>query len=161
MKVGITGHQELEDVASWKWVEAEIRNALRGQPGPIVGLTSLAKGADQIFARAVLEQGGTLHVVVPFANYERTFPTAVDKRRYKYILTQANTREVLNEDASDEEAFFAAGKRIVDCCDKLIAVWNGKPAGGLGGTADVVEYAKTKQVTVVHINPVTREVRNA
>lgn len=161
MKIGITGHQELEDEASWKWVEAEIRNALRAQPHPIVGLTSLAKGADQIFARAILEQSGTLHVVLPFADYERTFPTELEKRTYEGILAQANTREVLNDGGSDEEAFFAAGKRIVDSCEKLFAVWNGEPAGGLGGTADVVEYARAKQVPIVHINPIIRAVKNA
>ena len=132
MKLGITGHQELNGKASLKWVEAGLRNRLRAHPQPIVGLTSLAKGADQVFARAVLERNGTLHVVLPFADYERTFPSEMERSRYKYLLAKAATREVLNEDVSDEEAFFAAGKRIVDHCDKLLAVWNGEPAGGLG-----------------------------
>jgi len=43
-----------------------------------------------------------------------------------------------------EEAFFAAGKAVVDACDWLIAVWDGEPARGLGGSADVVAYARNQ-----------------
>jgi hypothetical protein len=33
------------------------------------------------------------------------------------------------------------GKVVVDRAEVLIAVWDGLPARGLGGTADVVAYA--------------------
>jgi hypothetical protein len=50
-----------------------------------------------------------------------------------------------------EEAFLAAGKSVVDNCQVLIAVWDGKPARGLGGTADIVRYARDtgKAVSIV------------
>jgi hypothetical protein len=34
-----------------------------------------------------------------------------------------------------------AGRRLVDDADEIIAVWDGKPARGYAGTADVVRYA--------------------
>ena len=45
----------------------------------------------------------------------------------------------------------AAGKSIVDSCEMLIAIWDGKPARGLGGTGDVVRYARKtgKAVSIV------------
>jgi hypothetical protein len=43
-----------------------------------------------------------------------------------------------------EKAFFEAGKRIVDWADLLVAVWDGGPARGFGGTADVVRYAEER-----------------
>lgn len=49
-----------------------------------------------------------------------------------------------------EEAFYAAGKAVVDACDWLIAVWDGEPARGLGGSADVVAYARNRG-KVVHV----------
>jgi len=36
----------------------------------------------------------------------------------------------------------AASKLMVDEADELYAVWDGKPARGYGGTADVVAYAR-------------------
>ena len=39
-----------------------------------------------------------------------------------------------------------------------IAVWNGLPAKGLGGTGDIVSYAKQLGVPVIHLALVTREI---
>jgi len=45
----------------------------------------------------------------------------------------------------------AAGKRVVDISEHVIAIWDGRPAGGYGGTADVVAYAHAvgRDVTVI------------
>ena len=56
------------------------------------------------------------------------------------------------------EAFLAAGRYIVDHCDVLFAVWDGLPAGAMGGTGDVVEYARRSERRVVHLNPIERRV---
>jgi hypothetical protein len=52
-----------------------------------------------------------------------------------------------------EEAFYEAGKRVVQISDLMIAVWNGKPAAGLGGTADIVKYSLASGKPVVHLHP--------
>ncbi len=49
-------------------------------------------------------------------------------------------------------------RTVVDAVDLLIAIWNGKPARGLGGTADVVSYALNLSKRVLHINPDSRSV---
>ncbi len=33
------------------------------------------------------------------------------------------------------------GLVVVERCDLLLAIWDGHPAHGLGGTADIVAYA--------------------
>jgi hypothetical protein len=62
--VGITGHQRLDDGEAWTWVANTIREELAKLAPPIVGLTSLAIGADQLFARCVLETGGSIHAII-------------------------------------------------------------------------------------------------
>ena len=47
----------------------------------------------------------------------------------------------------------------VNGADVLIAVWDGQPARGKGGTADVVDYAKSLGKPLVVIDAVTLEVR--
>lgn len=66
--------------------------------------------------------------------------------------------EVLPRKASDEESYLAAGQKVVDLSNMMIAVWNGKPAAGLGGTADIVDYALQKKKQLYHINPLTHVV---
>ncbi len=157
MRVGVTGHQRLEHPASWDWVRHELDRLLPALAPPLVGVTSLAVGADQLFANVVLRHGGALEVVVPFAGYEFTFPEGDDRRAYGRLLRHAARREVLEKRGSEEEAYFAAGKRIVELSELLIAVWDGLPATGLGGTGDVVGYAVRQGKKTIHLNPVTRE----
>jgi len=38
----------------------------------------------------------------------------------------------------------AASRLMVDAADELFAVWDGQPARGHGGTADVVAYARER-----------------
>jgi len=158
MRVGITGHQRLGESADWDWVSRELDRLLSSFAPPLVGITSLAVGADQLFADAVLRQGGTLEAVIPFAGYEMTFPEGRERQAYTRLLRQALKREVLEKHGSDEEAYLASGKLVADRSELLIAVWDGRPAGGLGGTGDIVRYAVQRGKQTLHLNPVTQEV---
>jgi hypothetical protein len=51
------------------------------------------------------------------------------------------------------ESHMAASKLMIDAADELYAVWDGKPARGYGGTADVVAYARERGIPVRVIWP--------
>lgn len=156
MRVGITGHQRLAGASGWDWVRGELAAVLESDAGPLVGVSSLAAGADQIFADLVLRQGGALEVIIPFPGYAENFTDEGDRREYERLLRAASVVETLRRDGSDEEAYMEAGRRVVDSSDLLVAVWDGRPASGLGGTADVVEYAARREKKILHLNPLTR-----
>jgi hypothetical protein len=44
--------------------------------------------------------------------------------------------------ATREEAYERAGHEVVARCDVLIALWDGAPPRGRGGTAAIVEHAR-------------------
>jgi hypothetical protein len=148
--LGVTGHQTITPRARELVVDA-IRDILRQAESPLYAVTSLAAGADQLVATELLRSGGQLHVIVPSRDYERTFGTDEDLASFRSLLRAAHAVTRLDFAQPSEEAFLAAGKSVVDHCDVLIAVWDGKPARGLGGTADVVRYARDagKAVTIV------------
>ena len=104
-------------------------------------MCSLAEGSDQIFAEVVLDAGGTLVVVVPSQDYEQTFEDESVLANYQSLLARAARVVMLDSPIPSQDAFWVAGRRVVDDAQRLVAVWDGKPAGGLGGTADVVRYA--------------------
>jgi hypothetical protein len=158
MRVGITGHQRLGEPALWGWVQRELGRLVSSFGPPLIGVTSLAVGADQLFAEAVLRGGGSLEVVIPFDGYELAFAEGGDRQAYNRLLRRALRREVLEKHGSDEDAYLAAGKRMVDRAELLIAVWDGLPATGRGGTADVVRYAVRQRKKTIHLNPLTQEV---
>jgi hypothetical protein len=158
IRIGITGHQRLDDETTWHWVRAALTDAVAGLPRPLAGLSSLAIGADQLLASIVLDQGGTLEVVVPFPGYRSRFGEEQDAARYDTLLSRASGVEVLRAQASDQEAYLAAGKRIVDRSDEMFAVWDGQPAAGVGGTGDIVQYSRDVGRPLTVFNPVTRTV---
>jgi transposase-like protein len=90
---------------------------------------------------------------------EATLQPTVFYRWLKQLLAHAAAVDTLDYPEPDEEAFFAAGKQVVEQSELLFAVWNGRPAAGLGGTADVVKHATDSGIPVVHINPITAVVR--
>lgn len=64
-RIGVTGHVMLASGTA-ELVYAGLAEELRPYAGPeLRGITCLADGADQLFARAVLALGGSYEVVVP------------------------------------------------------------------------------------------------
>ncbi|WP_231104766.1 hypothetical protein [Haloechinothrix halophila] len=123
-------------------------------------LTALyaADGADTLFARAVLDAGGELVVIVPAEQYRDGLP-AEHHPTYDALFNHAADVIRLDHTASTSNAHMAASVRMIDEADELLAVWDGQPARGYGGTADVVNAARERAlpVTVIWPNGATRD----
>ena len=65
--VGVTGHSNLTPDALDP-VRRALRDHLRPLRTGLVGVSCIARGADQVFADVVLELGGALEVVLPAAD---------------------------------------------------------------------------------------------
>src|SRR5690606_23534709 len=107
-------------------------------------------GADALFARAVLDLGAPLEAIVPAERYRAGLP-ADHHPVYDALLAHARLVHRLPHVDSTARAHLEAGHYMVDHCDELIAVWDGRPARGPGGTADIVDYARAadRATTVV------------
>lgn len=156
-KIGITGHQKLSDPADWNWTQSALSRELDTFKNPVTAVSSLAIGVDQLFASLVVKRGGKIYVVVPFKGYERTF-SSQDIKEYNRLLCKAHFIETLQTEGADEDKYLSAGKHVVELSDLMISVWDGKPAQGKGGTADIVDYALTKNVPLIHINPANKSI---
>jgi len=154
-RVGITGHPDLG--AAGAWVAASLFDLYRSESAVEV-LTSLAEGADQIAANVAIARALGLYVLVPSENYEKSFRDGFARADYFRLLSLARGVQTLPYGEPSEEAFFAAGRKVVEQCDVLFAVWDGQPAKGPGGTGDVVEYALAYRRRIVQLDPVRRVV---
>lgn len=160
MRVGITGHQDMGDSETIDWVRDAMTRVV-AESGVEEGITSLAVGADQLFADILRSQGIPYWVIIPCLNYESTFAGREHLYTYRALLKDAAIRMTLSDYGEPSEfAFLQAGKLVSDMSDLLIAVWNGQKARGMGGTGDIVQYARTKGKAVVHVNPFTRTISN-
>jgi hypothetical protein len=150
-RIGVTGHQGL-DPRTTEWVTDQFIEAVSDR-APVCGISSLAEGADQIFAEQVLDLGGCLIAVIPCAGYESSFTMSSALARYRELRGRAIEIVELDYDTPEEKAYWAAGKRVVELSEEMFAVWDGKGSGGLGGTADVVVFARQHNVPVRVIWP--------
>lgn len=157
MKAGITGHQNLGSADTVAWVSDTLKAAVK-QSNIDMGLTSLAIGADQLFAETLRDMNIRYVAIVPCDDYEQTFTSSDDLERYNRLLQNAFETVNLPFTHPSELAFYEAGKQIVNTSDMVMALWNGQPAKGLGGTGDIVQYALSIKRRVLHINPITRTV---
>jgi hypothetical protein len=123
---------------------------LGSTPRTYVVVSPLAEGADRIVAHQVLAASTSdgmpapsLEAVLPLADrdYVEDFATIQSQQEFAQLLSCARAVERISPQESRAAAYQAAGQFVVDHCDILIAIWDGMPAAGLGGTAEVVKYA--------------------
>ncbi len=150
-RLAVTGHRGLNE-KTIALVDAALRREIskRAKNGALVGLTCLADGADTLFARAILDHGGTLRIIVPAHKYREGLPEE-HHVTYDALIAEAAEVHQLDHVESDSDAHMDASLRMLADADELIAVWDGLPARGYGRTADVVNAAHEQglPVTVV------------
>jgi len=151
-RLGITGHVNLTE-ASVPLVYAALSAELARYGTEFSGISCLARGADTIFAQAVLDRGGRLDVLVPAADYRAAKVTPDHAPQYDAIVAHASTVRVLPHRRSTRAAYEAANRAMVACTDLVFAVWDGHYDAGRGNTSSTVEYARSRGVHVVVVWP--------
>ncbi|AHH95034.1 hypothetical protein GCM10010174_56990 [Kutzneria viridogrisea] len=152
IRIAITGHRGLPDPTR-TLVDAALRSEINrlGERG-LVGVSCLADGADALFAQAVLDSGGDLVAVLPARGYRERLPADYHPT-FDALLERAAEVITLDYDKPGSAAYMAASVRMVQGADHLVAVWDGQPAAGQGGTADVVTHARGQGLPVTVIWP--------
>jgi hypothetical protein len=173
LTVGVTGHRleaipagrraavEARIAAVLEQIEAEAQALHRREqqlfaPGPPVFtlVSPLAEGSDQMAAEAALARGWQLQAVLPFdrSTYVADFNDEDSRARFHRLVDAASCTLELPGDPHDRlEAYVMAGRGTVAHCDILIAVWDGLPPRGRGGTGEIVELAIARGAAIVHL----------
>ncbi|MFF1905397.1 hypothetical protein [Kitasatospora sp. NPDC058218] len=152
MRIGITGHRGLTTE-----VEGQVRRLLEDaladeDSGRLTVVSCIADGPDAWLAEIALERGLRLEVVIPADQYRDGLPDW-HHPVYDRLLHGATTVHRTGRVESDEVAHMAGSELLVRQVDRLLAVWDGLPARGFGGTADVVSYARRHGVPVAVLWP--------
>jgi hypothetical protein len=133
-------------------VTHSLQRALANEPGPLVGLTCLAGGSDQIFAQIVIDHGGSIESFIPAKRFPDTL-SGESRAAYETLRDRSKVVHELPYVDPGPASYMEASRKMVDDADVLFAVWDGEPARGYGGTADVAAYARERGVPVEIIWP--------
>ncbi len=148
MRICITGHR---DLLNPERVRKEIRSALKNfkeKFHPVICISAIASGADTLFAEEALALNIPLEILLPFAAeiYKKDF-TGEDLKKLESFLEKHDYQIACDIPATSEErkkAYLYTGKKMAYESDIVMAVWDGKPAVGVGGTGDIVAYARSE-----------------
>ncbi|MEU2038067.1 hypothetical protein [Nocardia niwae] len=152
VRIGVTGHTNVTRTTE-PLILAAIGELLAPYAAAdLVGVSCLARGADSVFAKAVLDAGGQLEVVLPSRDYRQAQVRPDHAGLFDELVGRAAAVRVMDFDEAGNEAYEAANEAMLASCDRLIAVWDGE-AGQRGGTGSVVALARRRDVPVEIVWP--------
>ncbi len=168
LRVGVTGHRILTETDK---IDAGIDAALdaieRAFPGrPLCLVSPLAEGADRLAAQRVLRRNDArLLAPLPFPRHEymRDFvgddedQTRRSQAQFVELLSRADRVLELPATTTRDEAYAQVGEYVLDNCDVLIAIWDGEPAQGQGGTAEIVAAARRRKLPLAWVHAGNRK----
>ncbi|MEO8894639.1 MAG: hypothetical protein ABI450_02025 [Rhizomicrobium sp.] len=175
LAIGVIGHRpnRLPEGAE-NWLNAQIapilaaireagRNAARhhahffsAEPACFRVISALAEGSDRIGARLGLQQDFMLAAPLPFpaSDYEKDFASGESKDEFRLLLSQAaSVLEFAGDRREAAKAYERAGIAVLDASDLLIAIWDGEPSAGRGGTTELVYEAARRGMPVIRMDP--------
>ncbi|HXF55604.1 MAG TPA: hypothetical protein VNK52_15935 [Hyphomicrobiaceae bacterium] len=162
--VGVTGHRtnRLPEM-QWPRLRSELATVMAQieaeHPRQRCTLISgLAEGADQLAAFAALGRGWRLHAILAFhrSRFEKDFsgPSSVGEFRAllsaAHRITEPGPRWHIGRSAN--EGYHTMGTAMLALSQRLIAIWDGEPSRGRGGTIEVIEQALRLGLPVVWVH---------
>jgi hypothetical protein len=174
LALGVTGHRRIKlHSVEARALEDSIKGLIEGiraglatwagdnsvfQPiAPVVRIVGMAAaGADLIGARAGFQAGAQLANILPFPldDYLADFTDADAQVVFKEVVTSSQaTLELPGTRDEGDRAYERANEAILDQSDLLLAIWDGSPARGRGGTADMIREALNRDLPVIVVDP--------
>ena len=159
--IGFTGHRHLPDGERVGRALRSVVESLRAEiSGKLIGYSSIAIGADTLFAETCIALGIPWIALLPRSreDFKKDF-TESDWEKTSELLQQAQRVESLPPARSRDLGYLEGGLSTVDEADIMIAVWNGEPSRGTGGTAEVVAHAENLAKPIILIDPASLEIK--
>jgi hypothetical protein len=156
--VAVTGHRDLiesELPAIRERVSAFMADLERRYPDlPVVVMSGLAAGADSLVAEQALALGLKVIAALPMPRncYTEDFAAGPERERFHELCARAheiielpftpgNTADLAREHGHNRDRQYAQlGVFLSAHCHVLLALWDGRNSGELGGTAAVVNF---------------------
>jgi|APFre7841882724_1041349.scaffolds.fasta_scaffold00886_7 hypothetical protein len=156
--VAVTGHRDLLE-SELPGIRERVRAFLldlghRYPDLPVVVMSGLAAGADSLVAEEAIALGLKVIAALPMPRnpYAEDFATGPERERFDGLCTRAqevielpftpgNTADLAGEPGHNRDRQYAQlGVFLSAHCHVLLALWDGRESGEIGGTASVVNF---------------------
>ena len=162
LRIGVTGHRVLAEPEKLRQAVAEVFDRIERVFGerPRTIVSPLADGADMMVAEEGIGRPDTELIVplpMPEEAYIEDFADQATHARFVDLKSGAAGAFAMPATLNREDAYQQVGQLVVDTSDVLIAIWDGKPARGRGGTTEMVARARKRGIPIFHIKAGNRD----
>lgn len=144
LAVGFTGHRKVPyETKSRQVIRDFLAQQKESHHGILYGVSSAAAGGDQLFAESCIELDIPLRILLPrpAEQFRADFDDA-SWQRTVHIMEKAISVEVTGRHEARNEQYYDCGIQTVAESQLLVALWDGQPSRGIGGTQEIVSYAR-------------------
>lgn len=165
--IGFTGHRSGYDETVigpvLKDVLIDLQSKIRKAGGEAVIYASIAEGADTLFVEIARDLGLSVHLILPLEEEEfsKDFSSSAAWERARIQIDRVRTRpdrETLRLTKGKFRrpgCYYDQGMQMLEACDVVVALWDGKVARGSGGTGQIVAQACAMKIGVVVVDSKT------
>lgn len=161
LAIGFCGHRRVPDEAkSRAAIHDFLAERKKSHHGIVYGVSSAASGGDQLFAESCLELNIPLRILLPrpAEQFRADFDDASWQRTVR-IVESAISVQVTGASEGRTEQYYDCGIQTVVESQLLLALWDGQPSRGTGGTEEIVAYAKKTGHAVAWVHSETGELQ--
>jgi len=154
--LAITGHRDMIENDDLKQEVGDYLDDIivHNPQSEIVLLSPLADGADRFVAKLFLERKhrhSNLKLIVPMPHeLERYLEDFDEASKIEFLKFGDEAEKRFSVPRVSKSAYLDVGRYVVDHADIVLALWDGTFNGKIGGTGDVVNYARSINKELVH-----------
>jgi hypothetical protein len=161
LAIGFSGHRKLVDEDKCRENIRRVLGDWKAKAlGRVYGVSSVAAGGDLLFAESCIELDLPIRILLPSPaeKFREDFDEETWKRAER-VMASALSVEVKSFSQEPTERYYECGIETVDQSQLLVALWDGQDSRGMGGTSDMVHFAKCLSRPIIWIHSVTGAVQ--
>lgn len=152
--MGVIGHRELriEEHSYAHLCCHRILSGLKDKYSEVIAVSAISEGADSIFAKSAISLGIKLESVIPYNNFKSDFLEGVSYETYRTIREKSKYETQINFSKQHDLAYKKSMEWLVFKSNTIIAIWDGKETGAIGGTYKSVLLCQKIRKPMIHID---------
>ena len=153
--LGVFGHRGLGSIESHSYVQFCCHQLLAGSKqkySNVVAISAISDGADSIFAQSAISLGIRLQSIIPFGQFASDFQDDLSFERYRSLRSKSEYETKVNFLQRSDVAYKKSMEWVVFKSNTVIAIWDSREEGAIGGTWEAVSLSKKIGKSMVHID---------
>jgi hypothetical protein len=161
IKIGVIGHIDfgiIENYLSVHYCCHRLLAGLKKKYSNLTALSAMSDGADSIFAQSAISLGIHLESIIPFKTFPSHFQEGLSNERFRSLRSQSKFVTRTNFSKRSNLAYRKSMEWIVFTSNIVLAIWDGREKGTIGGTWEAVSLCRKIRKSMVHIDSNNRTV---